>query len=146
MTLLPAPSPGQRGLHRSVGQFRLAGHVAGYIETQFGVDSGTTSLIVVDVSTRHTIRMLPAGTYVDAGIIFREGVTDFLVTPHGSIAWIIARSEHRAAPLLTVHVAARSGPARTLDEGGDIGESSLALAGGTVSWWHAGSERTAPMP
>jgi hypothetical protein len=47
---------------------------------------------------------------------------------------------------LLIYTAATSGPAIVLDEGPDIGSTSLSLSAGTLSWWHAGVERTAPLP
>jgi hypothetical protein len=144
MTLLP-PNP-QIHAHRSLGAFQLAGAVVGYIATQFGVDSGTTTLVVVDVASRRVLRSLEAGHYVDAGFILAEGVQQFLVSPRGSLAWISYRSEHRAPKEYAVHAAAPEQPPRVLDEGRDIGGSSLALAGGTLSWRHGADERSAPLP
>jgi hypothetical protein len=144
MTLLPAPS--SPGPHRSVGQFRVAGAIVGYIESQFGVDSGSTTLRVADVASRRVLRRIPTGHYVDAGLIFREGATDLLVTARGTVAWISARSARGAQSQLAVHVAAGSGPQRVLDEGPEIDGRSLSLSRGTLSWTDAGRRRSATMP
>jgi hypothetical protein len=146
MTLLGPPSGCCRGMRRSVAQFKLAGEVLGYVETQFGVDSGTTSLDVVDVASRRVLHSIAAGHYVDAGLIFSEGVSDFLVTARGSVAWIVARSEGRGASTLSVHAAARTGAPAVLDQGSDIGPRSLSLSGGVLSWSRGGTRRSAPMP
>jgi hypothetical protein len=142
VTLLGPQHP---GLHRSLGQFRLAGYIVAFVATSFGVDSGTHTLLVEDVAARRTLRATPAGSYSDAGILLDEAVTDLLPTSHGSVAWITRRSGLHVATLYSVHVAARSGTPSLLDEGAEIGGSSLALSAGELSWSDAGSRRSAPM-
>jgi hypothetical protein len=142
MTLLSSRS--QRHFFGSVGQFVLAGDFVGYIETQHGVDSGTTTLIVVDVASRRTLHRVAAGHYVDAGFVFSEGVTDLVVSNRGSVAWITERrtlEEQR-----TVQVVGPTGIATVADASTTIGSASLRLSGHTLSWSDGGVRRTAPMP
>jgi hypothetical protein len=143
MTLL---APTRLNLHISLGRFELAGHVAAYLATQFGVDSGTTKLVVVDVGARRVLRSIEAGSYVDAGLIFREAVIRYVVTSRGSVAWTVTREDRREAPLESVWAAPREGPAARLDSGPAIDAGSLALSRATLSWTDAGAQRTAPMP
>jgi hypothetical protein len=143
MTLL---APTRLNLHISLGRFELAGHVAAYLATQFGVDSGTTKLVVVDVGARRVLRSIEAGSYVDAGLIFREAVIRYVVSSRGSVAWTVTREDHREPPLDSVWAAPREGPAALLDSGPAIDAGSLALSGATLSWTDAGAPRTAPMP
>lgn len=143
MTLL---APTRLNLHISLGRFELAGRVVAYLATQFGIDSGTTKLVVVDVGARRVLRSIEAGSYVDAGLILREAVIRYLVTSRGSVAWTVAREDHRQPPLESVWAAPREGPAALLDSGPAIDAGSLALSGATLSWTDAGGQRTAPMP
>ncbi len=143
MTLL---APTQLNLHTSLSRFELAGHVAAYLETQFGVDSGTTKLVVVDVGARRVLHAIEAGSYVDAGLVFSEAVIRFLITSRGSVAWTVTRDDRRDPALESVWAAPREGPPALLDSGEAIDAGSLALAGTTLSWTDAGAQRTAPMP
>lgn len=144
MTLLGGPP--HPGPHHSIGQFRLAGNVLAYLGTTFGVDSGSSTLNVVDVGKRRTLQEIPVGSYVDAGIISSEAVTELLPTSHGSVAWIARRSGLHVATLYSVHVAPRAGAPSVLAEGAEIDGGSLALSGHEVSWTDAGTRHSAPMP
>ncbi len=149
MTLLPARSKRHFALHHSVGQFRLAGDFVGYIETQFGVDSGTTTLIVVDVASRRRLHEIAAGHYVDAGFVVSEDVTDFVVSNRGSVAWITERGKrglNGSAEERTVQVVGPTGIATVADESTTIDPVSLRLSGHTLIWSDGGMRRTAPMP
>jgi hypothetical protein len=146
MTLQPGPSHRFRGLHRSVGGLVLAGGLVGYEETQFGVDSGTTRVVVADVGRRRVLRSIEGGKYVDAGLIVAEGVERFVLTPGGAVAWVTTRSKRRRLTDVTVSAAPPVGNAVVLDEGLAIDPSSLRRSGSTVSWIDGGVRRTAPMP
>ncbi len=149
MMLLAARSQRHFGLHHSVGQFALAGDFVGYIETQHGVDSGTTTLIVVDVASRHKLHEIAGGHYVDAGFVFSEGVTDFVVSNRGSVAWITERGKRGPRGTLeerTVQVVGPTGIATVADASTTIDPTSLRFSGHTLSWSDAGVRRTAPMP
>ena len=143
MTLL---APTQLNRHTSLARFVLAGRVAAYLETQFGVDAGTTKLVVVDVGARRVLHAIEAGSYVDAGLIFREAVIRFVLTSRGSVAWTVTREERGQAAVSSVWAAPRTGPPALLDSGGAIEAGSLSLSGITLSWTDGGSPRAAPMP
>ncbi len=143
MTLL---APTRLNLHVSLQRVELAGHIAAYLLTQFGVDSGTTSLVVVDVAARRVLHAVQAGSYVDAGIVAREAVERFLVTPHGSVAWSATRRDRDLPAVGSVWAAPREGAPVLLEEGEAIDAGSLALAGTTLSWTDAGAQRAAAMP
>lgn len=148
MTLLSG-SRRHFGLHHSVGQFVLAGDFVGYIETQFGVDSGTTTLIVLDVASKRTLHEIVAGHYVDAGFVFSEEVTDFVVSDRGSVAWITQRGRRgpRGSPEeRTVQVIGPTGMATVADTSTTIDPTSLRLYAHTLRWSDAGVRCTAPMP
>jgi|GEM_PF-2598614 len=145
MTLLGARGPGLGG--RSLSVAASSGPLLAYLVTSFGVDSGATALLVADVQARRVIRELPAGHYVDAGIAGYERVEKVALGPEGAVGWISASSEGRQRPVsYIVHGAATIGEPRVLDEGPDIGPTSLTLSGRTLHWWHAGTERSAPLP
>jgi hypothetical protein len=146
ITLLPAYSPGFHGLHHSVGGFELAGAIVGFTEAQFGVDSGTTRLVIADVARGRVLRSIAGGNYVDAGFVLAEGISRFVMTPTGAVAWVATRSKAGQLTGVTVSAAARAGAPAVLDEGLGIDPSSLRLAGGTVSWSDGGVLRTAPVP
>jgi hypothetical protein len=149
MTLVAprAPAGPGRGLRKSLGEVALSGSIVAYVEGQFGVDSGCDGIVVADVATRRVLRAVPiVGCSIDAGFIRRERVTDLVVGSHGSVAWILERGANSRPKTLLVNAAAVSGPATVLDEGPDIGATSLSLSAGMLSWWHAGVQRTASLP
>jgi hypothetical protein len=133
-------------LHSSDSSFELAGPIVGYIQTQFGVDSGSSQLIVLDVAKRRLLRSIDGGSYVDAGLILSEGIASFVLDAHGAIAWISTRSEHRQPATLAVHAAARTGAPAKLDEGPGIDPHSLRLSHGILSWSDGGVRHSAAMP
>jgi hypothetical protein len=136
-----------RGLHKSLGEVALSGSIVAYVEGQFGVDSGCNSIVVAEIALRRVLRQLPdVGCTIDAGFIRRERVTDLVVGRAGSVAWILERGANSRPKALLVNAAAVSGAVTLLDEGADIGATSLGLSAGTLSWWHAGVRRAAPLP
>jgi hypothetical protein len=147
MTLL-APVKGSP-LHRSLGGFAFAGTKLAYVQDEFGVDSGSLSIVVVDIARRRVLRTLRGvGGYVDAGIGGSSNVADVVLTAKGSVAWITETHGPHGTPRLTVavHAATATGAIRTLDEGSDIEAGSLTLSAGMVAWSRAGVERRAPLP
>lgn len=145
MTLVAASTPGQSGLHKSIGMVALAGSVVAYVEGQFGIDSGCIGIRVADVATRRVLRGVPkVGCSVDAGLLRREVVTSLVVGPDGGVAWMLEREAHALRSPRTVLVySLRAGAPAVLDEGPDIGATSLSLSSGTLSWWHAGVRHAA---
>jgi len=147
MTLMAARGalPGLGG--RSLAVAAWSGPLVAYTLTSFGVDSGTTTLLVADVAARRVIRELPVGRYVDAGFAGYERATKIVLGPEGAVGWIAATAERgRPGPLYSVHAAATIGEPRVLDEGPDIGPGSLTVTGKILHWWHAGVERSARLP
>jgi hypothetical protein len=146
MTLLAKPAPCCHGLRGSVGSFELAGPILGYIETQFGVDSGSSRLMLLDVASHRVLRSIDGGSYVDAGLILSERIASFVLDSHGSLAWIASRSEHRQPAQLSVHAAVPHRAPETLDEGPSIDPHSLRLSLGRLSWSHEGVTQTVSIP
>ena len=143
MTLLAATRLNARTSLRS---FELAGRVAAYLETQFGVDAGTTKLVVVDVGARRVLHSIQAGSYSAVGLTTREDVSRFFVTARGAVAWSATREEHRRPVGAAVFAAPREGRPAPLDSGPAIDAASLALSGATLTWTDGGVQRTAPIP
>jgi hypothetical protein len=139
-------APTRLNLRSSLGPFELAGRVAAYLETEFGVDSGTTQLVVVDIGARRVLRSTGVGQYVDAGLIRSDRVVRFVVTPRGSVAWSLVQTEHRQQVGVSIYAAPREGAPALLEAGADIDPGSLSLAGRTVRWTRAGTARAVPMP
>jgi hypothetical protein len=129
----------------SLSNFALAESVLGYSDYSFGVDSGCTSITVLDVAHRRTLRALPqVACTVDAGFIRLGTVSGVVVTPRGSVAWI-ASTGRRGAESFEVRAAQASAPAQLLDQGPAIAPGSLRVAGSEVSWQDGGQRRTAKL-
>jgi hypothetical protein len=143
MTLLKTPAG-----FTSVGTVVLAGPIVAYLESTHGIDSGSTSLIVADITTRHILREDTVGGYGDAGILGYERVTDLVLASDGAVAWIEEHGRGLEGPptALAVHVAGRTGAPTILDEGPTIDPHSLTLSGRTLTWTDAGVRRSAQLP
>ena len=147
MTLLAARAPGPGPIGRSLQVNAWSGPLIAYTLTSFGVDSGTTSLVIADVAARRILRQLPTGHYVDAGLGGYERATKVVLGPEGAVGWIVAASPPgHQGPTYSVHAAATIGEPQVLDEGPDIGPASLTLTGRTLHWWRSGIERSARLP
>lgn len=132
------------GFH-SLANFALAESVLGYSDYSFGVDSGCTSITVLDVAHKRALRSLAqVGCTVDAGLIRLGTVSDLVVTRRGSVAWIVSRGR-RGAESFEVHAAQASGPVSLLDQGPAIAPGSLRIAGSQVSWQDSTQRRTATL-
>jgi hypothetical protein len=125
---------GQGAGRDSLSNFALAEQVLGYADFSFGVDSGCTSITLLDVAHRRTLRTLAqVACSVDAGLIRLGTVTGLVVTPRGSAAWI-ASTGRRGAQSFEVRAAQGSGPVQRLDQGPAIAPGSLRVVGSEVSW------------
>jgi hypothetical protein len=147
MTLLaPAKAP---HLNRSLGSFAFAGTKLAYVEDQFGVDSGSLSIVVVDVARRRVLRTLRGvGGYVDGGILGSSNVSGLVLSGKGSVAWLTETHgpQNSSGVTVTVHAATSTGAVTTLEEGPDIEAGSLTLSVGRLTWRRAGVERSASLP
>jgi hypothetical protein len=132
---------------RSLGALAIAGTIVAYVETRSGIDSGTSSIRIVDVASRRLLRTVSGvASYVDAGIIRDDRVRALAVTSEGDFAWIVQRGARHKPSDLQVYAASRSGRASLLDDSPDIAAESLRLSGRTLSWDHGTGVRTAPLP
>jgi hypothetical protein len=129
----------------SLSDFALAETVLGYAQSSFGVDSGCTGITVLDVAHRHTLRSLPeVGCTVDAGFVQVGNVSGLVVTPRGSVAWIVSRGRH-GAESFAVHDAPASAPPALLDQGPAIAPFSLRISGSLLSWQDGTQHRSAQL-
>jgi hypothetical protein len=138
--------PPHVGLHQGLSDFTLSGPILAYTETQFGVDSGCTSIYVTDLATKLGLLSVPAGCFVDAGFIRLAEVTSLVVNEHGDVAWIIATGR-RSAQSYEVRTGVRFIDENKLVEASAaIAPGSLRLApGGQISWLDAGRSMFAPL-
>jgi hypothetical protein len=130
-TVLLGGGPSQRPSHLVV-----AGAFVAYTSTSFGVDSGCTSISIIDVPAPTEIILPARYCYVDAGFVSAGGVSDLVVSPHGTVGWIAysGRDRQRGSISYKVQQANFSGATSTLDEGPGIVPGSLRLNGTTLTW------------
>jgi hypothetical protein len=115
------------------GPVALAGTVAAYGYTRFGVDTVTTEVVVRRLTDGATLRDFPAGGIV--GPESFQSVGSVVVKADGAVAWIGSDTSilgHRG-PWLEVHAASGSSNS-LLDSGPRIDPTSLRLHGSTLSW------------
>lgn len=144
-TLMLAKSSGY--CCQSISHLILAAAIVAYTEGSRGVDSGCEDIVVVDVARKHTLLRVPnVACYVDAGIISFSRLTDFVLSPHGSVAWIVRLGGARQTATVQVRSAHADGTGAVLDAGPSIVTGSLRLSHGIASWDDAGQRRSAPLP
>jgi hypothetical protein len=139
-------------------RFRLAGHVLAYTSvraTLGGPSDSEQRILVHDLARRRVLRRLPAGEIRGAANIDpdgHDGVRDLVVDSKGDVAWIVQNPNALPNPppgtftstrTTEVYAAARKDIPRLLDQGDDIGQTSLARTGCTITWAHASSLRSA---
>ncbi|HEY1360384.1 MAG TPA: hypothetical protein VGF21_18930 [Thermoleophilaceae bacterium] len=96
---------------------------------------------VADLRVGKVVKNLPATTGGLPGNSNR--VTDMVLKPNGSLAWIvdIGSSVGSDRQVVAVDSAGR----RLLDSGGNIDPESLTLSGSTLSWTESGASRSASL-
>ena len=130
----------------SIEHVTVVGAIVAYTEGTRGVDSGCAGIVVVDVAHRRTLLTVPdVACYVDAGIISFSRLTDFVLSPHGSAAWIVQVGGVRQTAGFEVHSAQVSGVLTLLDQDPTIVPGSMRLSHGLVSWEDAGRRSSAPL-
>jgi hypothetical protein len=147
-----------RGTHRSyrlggsgssvregrVGPVALAGLDASYGLAHFGVDAGSSQVLVRRLSDGRRLRSLPAVTRPQRPESY-SAVDSVVVKADGSVAWIAtARSILGGSPDIEVHRADRRGRA-LLDAGPRIDAGSLRLRGSWLRWRDGGVTRSATL-
>jgi hypothetical protein len=125
------------------GPIALAGTVAAYGLTQFGVDTVRTEVVVRRLTDGATLANLPASRAV--GVESFQSVGSIVVKADGAVAWIGSDRSiiaHRAQ--IEVHAAHGSSDS-LLDAGPDIAPASLRLDGSTLTWQVGGATRHATL-
>jgi hypothetical protein len=131
----------------AVSRVAFAGTTIAYADKFYGVDSGCTNIGVVDVaSRRRLLELVGVGCSVDGGFVKQEQVTDLVVGPRGSVAWIIAKGGLGRTPAVEVDAAKAFGAVTVLDTGPSVTPGSLRLAHEMASWQDAGQPRSAALP
>jgi hypothetical protein len=140
--------PGRRALRGfAVEHITLAGAMVAYTSSTHGVDTGSTSIEVLDVADGHVVLRVPqAAGFVDACVIQFRRITDLLVTARGSIAWILEKGTRCKTTTLQLYSAQVSAAPALLDEGPTIASESLRLHDGAVSWEDSGRVVSARLP
>jgi hypothetical protein len=118
----------------------LTGAFVAHTSTSFGVDSGCTSISIIDVPRTTEITLSGLYCFIDAGFLGAGGVSDLVVSPHGTIGWIAysGRLGPGGSISYKVQKADFSGATSTLDEGPAIVPGSMRLNGTTLTWLKEG--------
>jgi hypothetical protein len=131
----------------AVEHITLAGAMVAFTSSTHGVDTGSTSIEVLDVADGHIVLTVPRAVgFVDSCFIQFRRLTALLVTARGSIAWILEKGSDCKTTTLQVYSARASGTPVLLDEGPTIASESLRVHGGAVSWEDGGRVLSAPLP
>lgn len=129
----------------------IVGTLVAYSTDRQGRGSLDISVSIADLASRRILRELPVSSSPYAKASTRTRMTDFVLAPSGSAAWIderttwttFRRPDTKAFVLTT---ASLGGQQAVLDESPYIGEASLSLSGGALTWWDGGLERSTSLP
>jgi hypothetical protein len=127
-----------------VGPVAVAGDVAAYGLSRFGVDTVSSAVEVRRLTDGAVLHDLSAASSV--GPEFFQSVGSVVVKTDGAVAWVGSASSiiSRGRAVVQVRAADSSGE-RTLDSGRGIDSGSLRLRGSTLSWRDAGVTRHATL-
>jgi hypothetical protein len=127
-----------------VGPIAIAGDVAAYGLTAFGVDTVRTQVVVRRLTDGGQLASFPATSA--AGAESFQLVGSVVVQSDAAVAWIGQASSiiSRGRELIEVHSAA-GGHDSVLDSGAGIDPRSLQLHGSTLRWKHDGATRRATL-
>jgi hypothetical protein len=128
-----------------IGAVAVAGRIAAYGVTAFGVDTSGTNVLVRRLSDGALLGSYPA-TAVRLAESF-SAVGSLVVRADGAVAWIgRTTSIGRLARAVQVWKAGPSAASPTLvDSGGGIAPASLRLHGSTLSWRDGSTARQATL-
>lgn len=136
-----------RNPSESIDHVALAGRIVAYTDSVFGVDTGSTDIVVVNVASRRTLLAIPGvGGYVDACVISFRKVTDLAVTDRGIVAWIVRAGSQCKTATFEVYGAQRSAGPALLAKGPSIAPGSVRVSNQTVSWENGGRRESANLP
>jgi hypothetical protein len=127
-----------------VGPVVVAGQVAAYGLTRFGVDTADSQVVVRRLSDGKQLASAPAtATSPVEGI---QSVGSIVLKTDGAVAWIgDARSlVSRLGAVVEVRRIDKRGAA-LLDSGTEVKPGSVRLRGSTLSWLHGGATRHASL-
>jgi hypothetical protein len=122
----------------------VAGVNVAYGLSRFGVDTGSTQVVVRRLTDGRVVHTAPATSSV-AGPESYQSVGALVLRPDGAVAWIGTSSSivgrgHEAE----VHRFDARGQA-TLDRGAGIATGSLRLHGSQLTWTHSSRRRSATL-
>ncbi|MDQ6821410.1 MAG: hypothetical protein ACR2L9_12280 [Solirubrobacteraceae bacterium] len=126
-----------------VRMVELRGVMAGFIVDQNGVDTGSNTLVVRDLTDG---RVLHTASVSWMAPRTSNSLDTYVLAPSGNVAWA---SEHATGPTIRNEVTIRRAigrTVRTLDRGGSIRPGSLRLLGHSIQWIDGGLRRHAPLP
>jgi hypothetical protein len=129
-----------------VGPAALAGTVAAYGQTSFGVDTISAVVVVRRLSDGKQLANRPAFDG-PLGPEFAVSVQAVVVKRNGSAGWIVQGGSIISTQSTTQVVALSQGNERVLDSTptGVIDPKSLHLHGSTLTWTHGGAQRSATL-
>jgi hypothetical protein len=117
-----------------------------FTDSTHRVDTGSTSIVVVNVAARRILLTIPGvGDFMDACVISFRDLTDLVVTDRGSVAWIVRKGVNCRTTTFEVHSAHASGAQSLLEEGPAIVPGSLRVSGQAASWESGGQRRSASL-
>jgi hypothetical protein len=127
-----------------VGPVAVAGDVAAYALTAFGIDTVRAQVVVRRLTDGAQLAGFPATSTV--GVESFQSVGSVVVKSDGAAAWIGQETSiiARGRELIEVHTAAGAHES-VLDSGVAIVPESLRLRGSTLSWQHGGATRRATL-
>jgi hypothetical protein len=123
----------------------IAGNVAAYGLSSFGVDTIGTEVVIRRLTDGKRLRDFPA---TRAGVVEgAQSVGSLAARGDGAVAWIgVERSILGGREAIEVHAADGSASAdRVVDSGAQIAPGSLRLRGSTLSWRHGAATRHATL-
>jgi hypothetical protein len=127
-----------------VGPVAVAGDLAAYGLTRFGIDTVGASVVVRRLTDGTEVKELRATRAVGAEAF--ESVGSVVVVATGAVAWIGTESSFAAGRRrsIEVHAAGADGD-RVLDSGPGVDPTSLRLHGSRLSWVDGGATRHATL-
>lgn len=126
-----------------VGPVAVAGDLAAYGRSSFGVDTVSASVVVRRLTDGTEVKQLQATRAVGAEAF--ESIGSVAVLANGAVAWIGSEHSivgHRSA--IEVHAAGAGGD-QILDSGPNVDPSSLRLHGSRLTWVDGGATRHATL-
>ena len=141
-----------------LSRFRITGSRIAFQTERSGLGRSPDTLRRIDVRDLRSgrlLRRLPAGEVRGAAFIEYEagdGVRDLELSEHADLAWVVQNpfgltppqpNVNTSSRITEVYVAPRIGQMTLLDQGDDIGDTSLRRSGCTIRWTRAGMLRSA---